>query len=203
MKNSTPSRNSETKGQMGAWAPYYDLIMKVVTLGREKALRKMTIDVAGVKAGDKVLEVGCGTGTLSLVIQETVGQSGKVHAIDAAPEMIERAQRKNKRAGKNVNFQVGLIDNIPYSDNEFDVAMCSFMIFHMPQDVRQRGLKEIFRVLKQDGKLLIADILKQEGINELQQLMGEAGFIKITNEKRKFSILYSGLIFVKGIAHKA
>lgn len=201
MKSST-SNHVETHGQMGAWAPYYDLLMKVITLGREKALRKMTVDVAGVKAGDKVLEVGCGTGTLSLVIQETVGQSGKVYGIDAAPEMIERAQRKNKRAGKNVNFQIGLIDSIPYSDNEFDVAMCSFMIFHMPHDVRHRGLKEIFRVLKKDGKLLIVDILKQESINELQQLMEEAGFIKITNEKRKFSILYSGLIFVQGITHK-
>jgi ubiquinone/menaquinone biosynthesis C-methylase UbiE len=201
MKSST-ANSVETHGQMGAWAPYYDLLMKVITLGREKELRKLTVNVAGVKAGDNVLEAGCGTGTLSLAIQETVGQFGNVHAIDAAPEMIERAQKKNKRAGKSVHFKVGLIDNIPYSDNEFDAVMCSFMIFHMSKDVRQRGLKEIFRVLKQNGKLLIVDILKQEGINELQQLMEEAGFIKTTAEKRNLSILFSRLIFVQGIVYK-
>lgn len=202
MNHSTSSANSETKGQMGAWAPYYDWIMKVLTLGREKALRQMTVAAAEAKAGDNVLEVGCGTGTLSFAIQETVGQSGKVDGIDAAPEMIERAIGKNKRAGKNVSFQVGRIESIPYPDNAFSAAICSFMIFHMPHDARKRGLQEIFRVLKPDGRLLIVDILKQEGINELQQLMKEAGFEKITDEKRKFSFLFSNLIFVRGIAHK-
>jgi ubiquinone/menaquinone biosynthesis C-methylase UbiE len=65
MNQSAVTSNTEQPGQMGAWAPYYDLVMKVLTLGRERALRQMEVDLSSATTGDTVLEMGCGTGTLT------------------------------------------------------------------------------------------------------------------------------------------
>src|SRR5512136_2308231 len=117
MTHDKKTHSSEPAGQMGAWAPYYDLLMKFLTLGRERTLRETTVNLAQIKTGDKVLEVGCGTGTLTLAAKERAGQSGDVHGIDAAPEMIAVARRKSTRKGQAITFQVALIDNLPYADN--------------------------------------------------------------------------------------
>ena len=202
MVDTQQPHKSEPAAQMGAWAPYYDLLMKIITLGRENALREATVSLASVKAGDHVLEVGCGTGTLTLKAKERAGQSGDVHGIDAAPEMIEVARRKNAHAGKDITFQVGYIDQIPYPDGMFDVALCSFMIFHMDEDTRQRGIKELFRVLKEGGRLLIVDLLSQDNLSALEQAMEGAGFTEITKGERQLGILSPSLSFIRGAVHK-
>jgi ubiquinone/menaquinone biosynthesis C-methylase UbiE len=202
MVDTQQAHESEPAGQMGAWAPYYDLLMKIITLGRENALREATVDLAPVKAGDHVLEVGCGTGTLTLKAQERAGRSGDVHGIDVAPEMIEVARRKNARARKDVTFQEGHIDQIPFPDGKFDVALCSFMIFHMDEDTRQRGIEELFRVLKEGGRLLIVDLLSQDNLSALERAMGGAGFTEITKGERKLGILSPSVSFIRGTAHK-
>ena len=144
MGNANTLENNQTitkqKGQMGNWAKYYDFIMVLMTLGREKKLRQMTLGLAQVKPGDKVLEIGCGTGTLSIAAKAQVGSSGEVSGIDIAPEMIAVASRKAARKGVDVDFKVGSIASIPFPENCFDVVMCSFMIFHMPDDVRNDGI---------------------------------------------------------------
>jgi ubiquinone/menaquinone biosynthesis C-methylase UbiE len=88
----------------------------------------MSVELAGVKPGDRVLEVGCGTGSLSLAAKAQAGPSGAVHGVDAAPEMVEAARRKAARLGADVDFKVGLIQDIPFSKAQFDVVLCSFMI---------------------------------------------------------------------------
>src|SRR5512138_862937 len=123
-------------GQMGKWAPWYDPLMTLLTLGHEKKLRQKEIGLSGVRPGAAVLEIGCGTGTLSLAAKEAAGPTGSVTGIDIAPEMVARARKKAARRGADLVFAEGSIDAIPYPDRSFDVAMCSFMIFHMPDDVR-------------------------------------------------------------------
>ena len=139
LQTSQPVKKQE--GQMGRWARYYDLIMALMTFGREKKLRQMTIKLAQLMPGDKVLEIGCGTGTLTLAAKAQVGSSGEVVGIDIAPEMVAVASHKATRKGVDVSFQVGSIASIPFPDNRFDVVMCSFMIFHMPEDVRRKDLQ--------------------------------------------------------------
>lgn len=89
----TNARRSQVESPTGAWAPSYDGMMRLITLGRERTLREMTIELAQVQPGDKVLEAGCGTGTLARATQVRAGQSGVVHGIDAAPQMIAVARR--------------------------------------------------------------------------------------------------------------
>lgn len=84
----------------GHWAFGYDLLLRVIWLGREGAFRKKMVDLAGLKPGESVLDVGCGTGTLAITAKQRVGPKGRVCGIDASPEIIKRARKKATKAGR-------------------------------------------------------------------------------------------------------
>jgi ubiquinone/menaquinone biosynthesis C-methylase UbiE len=210
------------KSQMEQMVNSYDSYMGRMTLGRERALREMTVNLAQVKPGDCVLEVGCGTGTLTLAAKRQAGPSGKVFGIDVIPGMIELCQRKAAQANLDVTFQLGSIDDIPFSANQFDVVMCSFMIFHMSEMVRRKGIIEIYRVLRPQGRLLVLDLalptqplpraiaqvlfggMLQHDLRELLPLMETTGFSDVEIAQAKFRVLgLSILAFVRGSARKS
>ncbi len=210
------------KSQMEKVAPSYDSYMRKITLGRERALREMTIGLAQVKPGDCVLEVGCGTGTLTLAAKRHAGPSGKVFGIDVIPKMIELSQRKAAQANEDITFQWGGIDNIPFPANQFDVVMCSFMIFHMSETTRHKGIAEIYRVLKPLGRVLVLDMalppqplprviakmlmggMLEHELQELLPLMKASGFSNLEMAHAKFRVLgLSVLAFVRGSAQKS
>ena len=213
--------DQQFKRQMEKAAPTYDSLMKRMTFGRERELRETTITLAGVKPGDCVLEVGCGTGTLTLAARRRAGPSGKVYGIDVIPLMIELIQRKAAQAGEEISFQVASIVDIPFPANTFDVVMGSFMIFHMSEKVRQKGIAEIFRVLKPNGRLLVLDtatptrpLLKAfvkmftggelpPDLHQLPYLLELSGFSKIEIAPVNFRLFgFSPLTFVRGFAQK-
>lgn len=173
--------------------------MKVLTLGRERTLRQLEVDLSSATAGDTVLEVGCGTGTLTLALAKHVGTGGRVHGVDIAPEMIRVANRKNARAGGPATFQVGRIESLPFPDATFDVAICSFMIFHMPDEVRQRGLSEISRVLRAGGTFLVIDTAEPDA---LSPAMAEVGLAETGRGTRKIAWLAPTLRYLRATARK-
>ena len=210
------------KSQMEKMVPSYDSYMKKVTFGRERILREETVNLAQVKAGDCVLEIGCGTGTLTLAAKRKAGPSGKAFGIDTIPGMIEASQRKAAEANEDITFQPGSIDNIPFSANQFDVVMCSFMIFHMSETTRRKGIAEIQRVLKPQGRLLVLDMalpaqplpraiakmlfggMLEHELQELRPLMEASGFSNIEIAPAKFRVLgLSVLSYVRGSAQKS
>ena len=91
-----------TKGAvMRSSARFYDLMVWLLTFGRERAFRERLVELARVQLGESVLDVGCGTGSLAIAAKRRVGPTGIVHGIDASPEMIARATRKATKAGDN------------------------------------------------------------------------------------------------------
>lgn len=210
MENLSKNMNAEDikiKNQMEKMVNTYDKYMKMITFGKDDKLRKTTIDLAQIKQGDNVLEIGCATGSLTLAAKQKAGKNSLVAAIDIIPGMIEVSKIKSKNANLDINFQLGSIDNIPFPDSHFDVVMCSFMIFHMSDNVRNKGIEEISRVLKPGGRLLVLDVvlpqkrfsrkllelflgfmLKHE-LNELQPKLESTGFTKTEIAQAKFRIL--------------
>lgn len=146
------------QGRIIRWADHYDLVVQLLTLGKESTLRKETIRHAAISSGEVVLDVGCATGTLTLLAKAETGAGGKVSGVDASPEMIAVARQKAAQQGLEVDFQTGLIEALPFSDHTFDTVLSSMMFHHLPPDLKQRGLAEIYRVLKPGGRLIVVDM---------------------------------------------
>lgn len=226
MKKSNSPRETQTqpvdedsaiKIQMEKVVDTYDAYMKKITLGRESRLRELTVNLAEVKPGGSVLEVGCGTGTLTLQAKRTTGPSGRVVGIDIIPGMVDLSRQKAAKANLDVTFQLGSIDHIPFPDGQFDAVMCSFMIFHMSEAVRRKGMEEIYRVLKPQGRLLVIDLnlpfrpipraivklflgfMFHHDLKELLPVMEKAGFAGLELKPAKFRIFgLPVLSYVKG-----
>src|SRR5215831_12422679 len=103
-QNSTPSTSG---GIILHGARFYDFLAWVMMLGRERVFREKLIDLARLKPGDAVLDVGCGTGTLAITAKRRVGPTGKVYGIDPSPEMIARSGQKARKARLDIVFKKG------------------------------------------------------------------------------------------------
>ena len=188
---------AQTEGRLIRWAPYYDLAVNLTTLGHARLLRKLTVDNALIKPGDSVLDVGCGTGEVT-ILAKMRAKNGKVYGIDPAPEMITVARKKAARKKLDIDFRIGVIESLPFADSSLDVVTSSLMMHHLPEDLKVRGLAEIYRILKPGGRLLIADFMRptgsfinhlfiaftrhrglKNGIEDLRKLLNEAGFTQV------------------------
>ena len=149
-----------TAGHVLHWAHTYDLFANIVTLGRAGAMREQTVQLADLHPGERVLEVGCGTGEIAQRARARVGPDGQASGIDPSADMITVAQQKAARAGLDVDYRVGAIEALPYPDATFDVVLSSLMMHHLPDELKARGLSEVRRVLKPGGRLLIVDFTR-------------------------------------------
>jgi ubiquinone/menaquinone biosynthesis C-methylase UbiE len=161
MQNPTHNQahSAETQGNtLDGMAPFYDKFVQVLTLGKEKKARLETVELAHIRSGERVLEVGCGTGSLALAAAQRVGAAGDVYGIDPAPKMIELAQRKAIKKGTKVDFRIAAIEALPYDDHSFDIVLSSLMMHHLPDHLKSVGIAEIYRVLKPGGRLAIVEL---------------------------------------------
>ena len=160
---------------------------------------------------EECLELGCGTGSLAIVAKAKLGPDGEVHGIDPAPEMIEVARRKADNAETDVRFQVGLIEDIPFPDDQFDLALSTFMLHQLPDGLKRKGFAEIYRVLKPGGHFLTVDFgaptnslishlmllyghwRTQSNVQEFMTMMEATGFKEVEAVRAK----YRGLAFIR------
>lgn len=133
--------------------PAYDPIMRL--FGFTKALRPL-VEQAELLPRYTVLDIGCGTGALTLVIKEAHPEI-TVTAIDPDPRALARAERKAKRAGMTVRFDRGFADALPYPDEAFDRVFSSMMLHHVPRRDKLNVLKDVRRVLRPEGRLELLD----------------------------------------------
>lgn len=146
-----------TRGAIIRWPRIYTLILRVAFRGKEQELRQIIADLAKMRSGETVLDVGCGTGTLALEARERVGITGRVYGIDPSRQMIAYARRKAAGRSLSVDFQLGVVEHLAFPDRSFDVVLCTWMIHHLPTDDKRQGLAEMARVLKPGGRLLLVD----------------------------------------------
>ena len=137
-----------------ALTPLFDGVVR--TTMREQRFKGMLLDQSGLVPGQRVLDLGCGTGTLALMAAEREPGLDLI-GLDADPEILARARRKAAAAGVEIQFDQGLSTELPYGDASFD-RVCSTLFFHhlKPADKR-RTANEVARVLKPAGELHVAD----------------------------------------------
>ncbi|HEX6559590.1 MAG TPA: methyltransferase domain-containing protein, partial [Longimicrobiales bacterium] len=135
----------------------YDLLVWLLTFGREDVLSAKFLDLARVRPGERVLDVACGTGELAIAAKRRVGAAGAVSAIDALPASIERAGRKARNVRVDVDFRVAVVELLPFDDAQFDVVLSTLMLHHLPRAARETCMLEIARVLKPGGRVLAID----------------------------------------------
>jgi ubiquinone/menaquinone biosynthesis C-methylase UbiE len=191
-----------TRGVLIRWPSWYDVMNRVHFLGRERQFRERTVDLAGITRGHDVLDVGCGTGNLTMAVKRRAGEESEVHGIDAAPEMIQAAERKAAEKQVDVGFQVGLIEDIPFPDGKFDVVVSSLMLHHLPKDLKRQGVAEISRVLKPHGRFVGVDLDPPllGNLRIVAEAMEANGFTEMRRGRTKFRTLFIPIHYLIGTA---
>ncbi len=152
-----------------AWAEDLDYPAELATVP-ERAAESFAgvanpFSLGRLEPGERVLDLGCGAGTDSLVAAQMVGPEGRVTGIDMTPQMLAKARAAAAELGAgNVEFVDGEVERLPFDDASFDVVISNGVIDLIPDKDAVFG--EIFRVLAPGGRLQIADVTIQRPVSE-------------------------------------
>jgi ubiquinone/menaquinone biosynthesis C-methylase UbiE len=188
----------------GLFSRFYDRLSAMFGYG--EAFKRRIVEEGLLKPGDDVLDCGCGTGTLAIIAKQLVGKKGRVSGIDISSDQLQIARKKTQKACLEVEYYESSIDELPFPDASFDAVFSTMTLqYHIPLDIKRRAFREMRRVLKAGGRIIIADFgppahvwewallwlfflpflfhssSRDTLVNPLTDLMNEAG-IKVSKE---------------------
>jgi len=135
--------------------PLYDPIVSL--MGFDSARREL-ISSANIEPGHRVLDIGCGTGTLVVQLKRHYGPA-QVVGLDPDPKALRRARLKAVRADVSVQLDQGYANELPYKRASFDRVFSSFMFHHLNKQERENMLREVLRTLKPGGSFHFVDFI--------------------------------------------
>jgi ubiquinone/menaquinone biosynthesis C-methylase UbiE len=167
--------------------PLYDPIVKL--LGADAA-RKTLLDRAAIRPGQRILDIGCGTGSFAVLIKR-LHPDVDVVALDPDPRALARAQRKAQRASVRIQFDRGFSDALPYADASIDRVVSSFMFHHLGNDEKLATLREVRRVLVPGGSLSLLDFAGPEAGSDglLARLFHTSHHFKDNSEQQVLALM--------------
>ena len=139
----------------------YDPLMQL--LMPEKAFKSRIVEQMHIKKGYSILDVGCGTATLDILIKKS-HPDATVIGLDGDENILKIAGEKVKKEGLDIRLDKGMAFELPYPDNSFDRVTSTLVFHHLTSENKLRTFKEIYRVLKPDGELHALDIGKPQNI---------------------------------------
>ncbi len=167
--------------------PLYDPLTRLLGVRR---IHRRLLDQAGLRPGQRVLEIGCGTGNLLLAAKRTQ-PAVTVVGVDPDLTALARAHRKARRRGLAVQLDRGYADELPYADDSVDVVLSSFMLHHVPAGEREPAMREVLRVLRPGGALHLVDVggsgdsghrhrfTREHAVDDVPDLLRRAGFADV------------------------
>jgi demethylmenaquinone methyltransferase/2-methoxy-6-polyprenyl-1,4-benzoquinol methylase len=150
-------RGERVADLFGVIAKRYDLVNDLQSLGLHRRWKKLVVAMAGVKSGEKALDVCCGTGDIAFALERA---GAKVDGLDFSAEMLAVAQERSRNGGSSVHFQRGDAMNLPFADAMFDVVTVGYGLRNLAS--WERGLEEMHRVARPGGRLLVLDFGKPD-----------------------------------------
>ncbi len=132
----------------------YDPAIRLTT--REQTFKGRLLAQAAPRPGSRVLDLGCGTGTLAIEVKRK-HSGAEVVGLDADPEILERARTKVARAGLDMQLDRGFSTELPYEPDSFDRVLSTLFFHHLTSADKKLTAGEVVRVLKPGGELHVAD----------------------------------------------
>ena len=133
---------------------FYDPVVRLTT--RERSVKSALIDYARVPQGATVVDLGCGTGTLTVWLKQQ-NPGARVIGLDADPAILEFARAKAVVAGVDIEFIESNASDLPFAGGTVDRIVSSLFFHHLQPDMKRRVLSEAFRVLADGGELHVSD----------------------------------------------
>jgi SAM-dependent methyltransferase len=132
----------------------YDPVVRATT--REGRFKELLVEQVAPQAGQRILDLGCGTGTLAIQVKRREPRA-EVVGLDADPEMLGQAREKADRAGVELELSEGMSDELPFEDESFDRVLSTLFFHHLDPEPKRATAREIARVLRKGGELHVAD----------------------------------------------
>ncbi len=199
--------------------PLYDPLQKL--LGVASAHRPL-VDQANIRPDQRVLEIGCGTGNLAILVKR-LHPGVEVVGLDPDPKALARARRKAEREALPVQLDLGFAEELPYPDESFDRVLSAFMFHHLESDGKEKALHEVRRVLKPGGSLHLLDLggakVRSDGLmarlqhrsellrdnfgDRIPTLMREAGFADPMEVAHRVTIFVGRVTYYRATVGRA
>src|SRR5229473_2019460 len=141
--------------------PFFDTLLAVVGLGTP--LTEKVIERAHIQDGEHLLDVGCGTATLLIEVKSRY-PSAQVVGVDTDDRALQVARHKIALHQIEVEVIQARAEHLPFPTSSFDIVMSTLVFHHLPTEIKQRAMQEIYCVLTPGGRLLLADFGRPEGL---------------------------------------
>jgi ubiquinone/menaquinone biosynthesis C-methylase UbiE len=175
--------------------PLYDPLIR--WLMPESRFKSHLVKQAHIQKGHRILDLGCGTATLTILIKQTHPDT-EVIGLDGDAKILAIARKKAAKAGVEITLHQGMAFQLPYAENAFDRVLSSLVLHHLTVDNKRRTLAEMFRVLEPGGELHIADFKRPN--KSLSTMLLETGFERV-EEYAKYKTIFGSLSLWR--AHRA
>lgn len=141
--------------------PFFDALLAVFGLGAP--LTQRVIERARIQDGERVLDVGCGTATL-LIAAKSRSPTTQMVGVDTDERVLQIARKKITQHLVEVEIVRAGAEHLPFPTSSFDLVMSTLLFRHLPTEIKQQAMHEIYRVLTPGGRFLLADFVKPEGV---------------------------------------